>query len=88
VAVGKTIEALERPAAAKRKADAGKHAGRGRPKRKAVDDLSTANASSREPGRTTGKAARTVGMSHIPYERAKAVVEAAEEDPETFHGCG
>lgn len=85
VAVGRTIEALEKPPAQARQRSQGprgKEGGRG--KKKNPLDNSSKGFSQAESNRTTNKAAKMVGMSRIPYERAKAVVEAAEEDPETF----
>jgi hypothetical protein len=83
VAVGKTIEALELPRARENK-QRGAAKARAR-KAGAVDvDKSTTSTRAPEASRTTNKAAKTVGISRIPYERVKAVVEAAQEDPETF----
>jgi hypothetical protein len=80
VAMGKALEALERPKAQERQASQagkGKEGGRGN-KKNPVEKLSTGN---REPNRVTAKVGAAVGVSRITYERAKAVVEAAEKDP-------
>jgi ParB-like chromosome segregation protein Spo0J len=76
VAIGKAIEDREKPMAAARQAEAGKHAGRGRPI--APGNLPQANG---DGGRVADKAAQAVGMSRRTYQKAKEVVEAAEEDP-------
>lgn len=68
VAIGKAIEAAAKPDADKRM-KAGKKP--------------CENFTQGQP-RTRDKAAAAVGLSGPTYEKAKAVVEAAEADPETF----
>lgn len=76
VAVAGKVEALERPKAEARQADAGKR------------NLPTVSAGNFPPltdtGRIRDKAAEVVGISGRSYEKAKAVVQAAEQDPVTF----
>jgi ParB family chromosome partitioning protein len=76
VALGKVLEALERPKAKARQSEAGKQHGRGKI---ASDQIP-------EPfkGQTRDKVGRAVGMGGTTYSRARAVVEAAESDPDTF----
>jgi ParB family chromosome partitioning protein len=76
VAIGKAIEDREKPRAAMRRLEAGRHAGRGRPI--APGNLPQANG---DGGRVADKAAKAVGMSRRTYQKAKEVVEAADEDP-------
>ena len=70
VAIGRTLEELERPNAKERQGRAGK------PR----CDLLPQHTS----GRTRVIVGAAVGMSGATYERAKKVVEAAEADPEKF----
>ncbi len=73
VAIGKELENLERPKAKGREKEGGRMGGKGSGK---LPDPSK--------GQTRDKVAEAVGMSGRTYEKAKAVVEAAEEDPESF----
>lgn len=72
VSLGRALEELERPKAAKRKADAGKA------------NLPNASGEKFTPlagaGKTTDIVGAAVGMSRPTYERAKLVVEACEDE--------
>lgn len=68
VAIGRLIEEVEVPKAKERML-AGKPSGK---------------VSEGQPKRTRDVIGRAVGMSGTTYQRAKAVVAAAEEDPENF----
>jgi N6-adenosine-specific RNA methylase IME4/ParB-like chromosome segregation protein Spo0J len=77
---------LERPAAQERQragtsAD-GQAGGRGR--RGNLRETFPEVSGSDEPGRSHARAARAAGMSRPTYEKAKAVREAAAQDPERF----
>lgn len=78
VAVGKSLEELEKPKAEER-AEQGRRAGGHARHGRSVQSLPQAKA-----GKTRAKVAAAVGMSHTTYEKAKAVVKAAEEEPEKF----
>jgi ParB family chromosome partitioning protein len=80
VSVARSLEALEAEAARARQREGGKKAGRGRPL--APGNLPEANGEER--GQTRDKVAAAVGMSGRTYQKAKAVVEAAERDPAVF----
>lgn len=74
VAVGRALEALERPKAKEReRVRKGKQPG-----------AKSENFSDLEKGRTLDKVGSAVGVSRITYQRAAAIVEAAEDDPATF----
>jgi hypothetical protein len=75
VALGKVLEALERPKAKARQ-------NQGRPK--TSDKLSSDEIPEVIKGDTRDKVGRALGVSGQTYQRAKAVVEAAESDPDTF----
>jgi ParB family chromosome partitioning protein len=75
VALGRRIETLERAAAKERQAQAGPAEGPGK-KENGGGTLPEAVR-----GDTRDKVAKAVGMSGRNYEKAKAVVEAAEKDP-------
>jgi ParB-like chromosome segregation protein Spo0J len=77
VAIGKALEELVRLEAKKRQATS---TGGAEPKA-ACGNLPQAES---RPGKTRDKVAEVVGMSGRTFEKAKAVVEAAEEDPEKF----
>ncbi len=77
VAIGKAIEELERPKAKERQKEHGKTAP-GKPKNTGGNFPPVNEAK----GKTRDKVAEAVGMSGRTYEKAKRVVEAAEEDPE------
>jgi ParB family chromosome partitioning protein len=86
VAIGQALEELERPKAAKRKA-----AGRDRHRKHCKKPVAPGSGNLPEPetlpedkGQTRDKVAAAVGMSGKTYEKAKAVVKAAEEDPERY----
>ncbi len=74
VAMGRALEALERPKAKERQSKAGPAEGKG--KKSGSEKFSEA-----VQGRTLDKVGAAVGISRITYERAKAVVDAAKEDP-------
>ena len=74
VALGKEIEKLEKPEAAKRKAATQAKNGK----------VGQVKLSSPEKGQTRDKVANAVGMSGGTYDKAKAAVEAGEEDPDQF----
>jgi ParB family chromosome partitioning protein len=87
VAIGRALEALERPKAAKRKA-AGRACRHRREKNPVVagaGNLPAPELAPEDKGDTRDKVATAVGMSPKTYEKAKAVVKAAEDDPER-HG--
>jgi hypothetical protein len=76
VALGKAIEDLEKPQAKKRQAEKLKK-GNAPP---VVENCPHGEGK----GKTRDKVAEAVGMSGRTYEKAKRVVEAAEENPEEF----
>lgn len=76
VALGRELERLERPKAKKRQKEHGKTAP-GKPK-------DTSGNLPEVKGETRDKVGEGVGMSGRTYEKAKAVVEAAEAEPEKF----
>lgn len=71
VAMGKRLEVVEKP-----KAEAREKAG--------VRHEPSGNLPQGATGETREKVAQAVGVSGRTYDKAKAVVEAAEEDPDTF----
>lgn len=73
VELGRAIEALEKPESAKRKKEGGRAGG------KASGKLPEASS-----GDTRDKVAAALGVSGKTFEKAKVVVEAAEQDPEAF----
>lgn len=75
VAIGKLLEDFERPKAKERLSEAGRMGGKNK---------GSVNFTDPSRGNTRDKVAAAVGMSGVTYEKAKAVVEAAEKDPETF----
>lgn len=78
VAIGRALEELEKPNAKERQSMAGPSHGQGH---------KSASVNFTEPavtGSTRDIVGNAVGMSGPTYNRAKAVVEAAESDPETF----
>jgi ParB/RepB/Spo0J family partition protein len=84
-ALGLELEALEAPAAAERQKAAaahGKEGGRGR-KKNPSGNLPEGNTAP-SAGDTRDKVAASVGLSGKTYEKAKAVLRAAAEDPEKF----
>jgi ParB-like chromosome segregation protein Spo0J len=80
VALGKAIEAQERAAAASRK-KATQMKGRGKGGAPIVGGGKSPLPKGKK-GKTRDKVAEVVGMSGRTYEKAKAVVEAAEKEPE------
>ena len=78
VAIGRAIEEREAEAARQRQAAAGPAEGKGA-KRTGSGKLPEAVR-----GRAADRAAAAGGVSRRTYEKAKAVVEAAEEDPKRF----
>jgi ParB family chromosome partitioning protein len=77
VALGKALEALEKARAKERQ----KHHGGTAPGKK---KNTGGNLPQVTGGKTRDKVAEVVGLSGRTYEKAKAVVEAAEKDPERF----
>jgi hypothetical protein len=88
--VGEASEWLEgRKNAQKQKAGKskdGKAGGRGRRKENLRESCPEVLGQPKqdESQRTTSKAAEAAGLSRKTYEKAKAVVEAAEQDPQLF----
>ena len=72
VAIGRALESLERDAARERQA-----AGWG-------DHSGCENLAQPDRGKTLDRVASAVGMSRPTYTKAQAVVEAAEQEPDTF----
>lgn len=83
VAIGESIEAMARDEARRRQQEGGKQggetAGRGRATNR--DGKTFPKPIRDEESRAMAKVAKVVGMSRPTYERAKAVVEAAKQDP-------
>jgi hypothetical protein len=77
MAIGKRLGAPERPKAKKRQAKAGPASGQRR-------KPSASDTTSELLGRTTDKVGKALGVLRITYKRAKAITEAAEQDPTTF----
>lgn len=75
VELGRRLEELERPAAKDRR-DGGL--------KQNTDDDRSGNFPERSEGRVRDKVGEAVGVSGKTYEKARAVVEAAEADPEAF----
>jgi N6-adenosine-specific RNA methylase IME4 len=76
VAVGETLERLERPKAAARQQATQAKPGEGK--------VGGGKLPPPEGGKTRDRVARAVGMSGQTFVRAKAVVEAARDDPEKY----
>lgn len=76
VAIGEAIEATL-PKPEERKAEGGKTAGRGRPKKKDGQSLTILKRDNSK--RTSAIAASAVGMSRVTYEKAKEVVKASKK---------
>ena len=81
VALGESLKPLLRSEAKDRQRDGGKAAGRGRPKQ--VGETFAKLSGNRTP-RTSDVLGEAVGMSSRTYEKAVAVIKAAEEDPEQY----
>lgn len=79
VAIGRVIEDRERPAA-----EASRRAGQRRGAARPADADVVGDSPTSGPHQVRRIAADAVGMSEFTYHRAKAVVIAAEEDPERF----
>jgi ParB family chromosome partitioning protein len=79
VAIAKAVEALEKPKAAERIKTGAYQGGRGH--RKPPEKFPASNG---EAGKAASRAAGIVGLSRPTYQKAKAVVEAAEQEPEKF----
>lgn len=77
VSIGMELERLERALAKERQATS---TGGVNPKLKSA----SANFAEADKGRTRDKVGSTVGYSGFTYEKAKAVMEAAKEDPEKY----
>ena len=93
VALGKKLEELERPKAAERKREGQSRGGKttkqvaGKlPPTKETKNKKGAGKlpAPKNKGETRDKVAQAVGMSGRTYDKSKQVVEAAEEDPETY----
>jgi hypothetical protein len=86
VAIGRAIEERLRPAAEQRMKSGtgadGKAGGRGR--KKEAKPCANLAQGFEDLGKTSERAALAAGMSRATYEKAKAVVEAAEADPQKF----
>ena len=86
VAIGRAIEQRLRPVAEQRMKSGtgadGKAGGRGR-KNDAKPCAKLAQGLG-DVGKTADKAARAAGMSRATYEKAKAVIEASEADPQSY----
>jgi ParB family chromosome partitioning protein len=78
VAVGVAFEVIESKAAKERQVAGGQSAGRGRKR------IGSAKLAEAITGETREKVAGAVGMKRSTYEKAKAVVQAAKDDPERF----
>lgn len=79
VDVGRSLEELERPKAAERKAAGQKSGGKAR-----HGQLDDKLPPSRDEPPTRDKVGSAIGMSGTTYQRAKAVVEAAEKEPQKY----
>ena len=83
VAMVKKLDEREREAAKERKkAGKGEHGGGGRGNKKPSENFTEGLSHESPPARD--RIAKAVGTSGVTYERAKKVVKAAEEDPETY----
>jgi ParB family chromosome partitioning protein len=80
VAIGKAIEAIESEAAKERQEASRAKKGEKIGQAQGGDNLPPPSSN----GKTRDKIAAAVGMSASTYEKAKAVVKAAEEEPEKF----
>ncbi len=78
MAIGRAVEARE---AEKAKARQATSTGGKKPTLKPEVRAASENVPQAESGRAKDKAAAAVGVSRPTYEKAKAVVEAAERDP-------
>lgn len=78
IQIAEAVEERERKEAKVRRIESGKLHGRGQ--------IGGAKFAPSMDNKTTVRTARTVGMSRPTYERAKAVVAAAKEEPERFGG--
>jgi hypothetical protein len=77
VSLGRVIEAIEKPAAAERKAATQARPGEGK-----VGGVP--GAPPKNKGKTRDRVGRALGVKGETFERAKQVVEAAEQNPDTF----
>jgi ParB family chromosome partitioning protein len=83
VAIGRALEELEKPKAAARKKASQAKPGQKVGTSKGKQGASKLDApSGTAKGRSDEKAARAVGMGKDTYRKAKAVVEAAEDNPD------
>lgn len=81
VALGRAIEELERPKAKERHRENGGD----RKSAAAKSAVSIGHSRSGDQGHKTREVvAKAIGMGSGSYYRAKTVIEAAEQDPETF----
>jgi ParB-like chromosome segregation protein Spo0J len=76
VAIGKAIEELEKPKAKERQ--------KAKLKKGSTPPVVESCHDGESNGKTRDKVAAAVGMSGKTYEKAKVVVDAAEQDPEQF----
>lgn len=81
VALGRAIEELEKAKAKERRLEGNSRGGRAA--REVEDNLPSTSSRKQNP-QTRDIVGEAVGMSGAIYQRAKAVVAAAEEDPERF----
>ena len=79
VAIGKALEALEQPLAKERQREAASRGGKARHGISVPENLRDAGG-----GDTRDKIGKAIGMSGPTFQRAKAVADAAESEPETF----
>jgi ParB-like chromosome segregation protein Spo0J len=85
VSLGRAIEQLVAKEARRRQQEGGQKGGKESGKtRRGEKREACGNLPQASQARTRDKVAESVGMSARTYEKAKAVVEAAEKDPERF----
>lgn len=82
VAIGKHVAKLERPRAIKRQEESTSKAGKASGKARANARDICPSVKQDEAARTDSVAAKAGGMSRRTYERAKAVCDAADADPQ------
>jgi len=78
VALGRDLAALEKPAAKQRQASAGPASGRGK------KAMGSGKLPEPVKGEAKEKVAKAVGVARRTYEKAEAVVQAAEREPQRF----
>jgi hypothetical protein len=82
VALGERLEALERPKAKERQAAAGPKEGKGKKKSGSAETAEAVGS-----GETRDIVAASVGMGRTAYQQAKAVIQAAKENPPLRPRC-